>query len=190
MDPKDVEAFGADMMEMVQRYVTGAVTALEGRLNALVARLDGVATESAQTKEQQFYALLDKLVPTWREVNADAAWLAWLGTVDSVYGVPRQAALDHAFNQLNAQQVAKVFEAFIASVPPAPVMPSMEALATPDGAGNQPAPVAVSKPILSERAITAFYNDKARGVYAGREAEADSIEAQIDAAVAEGRVGR
>lgn len=190
VDPKDVEAFGNDMMDMVQRYVTGAVNTLEARVQALEAQLGSVTQDTAQTKEQQFYALLGQLVPAWRAVNETEAWLQWLGVRDEVYGLPRQAALDNAFGRLDAPQVAKVFSAYISSIPAAPAIPSMDNQITPDGAGSSAPQVQAAKPILSERAITAFYNDKARGAYAGREAEADAIEAQIDAAVAEGRVGR
>ena len=190
VDPKDVEAFGGDMMEMVQRYVTGAVAALESRIQGLETAFNGVAQDTAQTKEQQFYALMDQLVADWRTVNASEGWLAWLRVKDEVYNLDRQAALNDAFGRLDAQQVAKVFQAYISSVPAAPVQPSMEDQITPDGAGNSAPPAPEAKPILSERAITAFYNDRARGAYAGREAEADAIEAQIDSAVAEGRVSK
>lgn len=189
-DPRDVEAFGNDMMDMVQRYVTGAVNTLEARIQNVEAQLGSVTQETALTKEQQFYALLGQLVPSWRAVNDTDAWLQWLGVKDEVYGLPRQAALDNAFNRLDAQQVAKVFNAYVSSVPAAPAPASMENQITPDGAGSSAPQVEAAKPILSERAITAFYNDKARGAYRGREAEADTLEAQIDTAVAEGRVGR
>lgn len=190
VDPRDVEAFGNDMMDMVRRYVTAAVDTLAARVQALEAQQGSVTQDMAATKDQQFYTLLDNLVPSWRAVNETQAWLTWLGVVDEVYGVQRQKALDHAFANLNAAQVAKVFSAYIASIPVAPATPSLENQITPDGAGNQAPPAAEAKPILSERAITAFYNDMARGNYRGREAEAESIEAQINAAVAEGRVSK
>lgn len=190
VDPRDVEAFGNDMMDMVRRYVTAAVDTLAARVQALETQQGSVAQDVATTKDQQFYTLLDNLVPSWRAVNETQAWLNWLGIVDEVYGVPRQKALDHAFGNLNAAQVAKVFNAYIASIPAVPAAPSLEDQITPDGAGNQAPPAAEAKPILSERAITAFYNDLARGNYRGREAEAESVEAQINAAVAEGRVSK
>lgn len=189
-EPRDVELFGNDMMDMVQRYVTGAVSTLEARIQNMEAQLGSVTQETALTKEQQFYALLGQLVPNWRAVNDTDAWLQWLGVKDEVYGLPRQAALDNAFSRLDAQQVAKVFNAHVSSVPTAPAPASMENQITPDGASSTAPQAGAAKPILSERAITAFYNDKARGAYRGREAEADALEAQIDTAVAEGRVGR
>lgn len=189
-DPQDIVKFGEEMMEMVQRYVTGAVAAVTTRIEALERSVNGVSEKAALTAEQQFYALLDQLVPTWRQTNDDPRWLTWLGVKDDVYGVPRQAALDRAFSQGDAAQVAKVFNAFLASLPTIPAQETLDNQIVPDSAGNPAPPVQASKPILSERAITAFYNDVSRGKYAGRQAEQDALEAQINAAVAEGRVRR
>jgi hypothetical protein len=188
-DPQDIVKFGEDMMEMVQRYVTNAVTAVTARIEALERTVNGVNEKAALTAEQQFYTLLDQLQPDWKQINEDPRWLAWLGVKDDVYGVPRQAALDRAFQQEDARQVAKVFQAFVASLPKTPAQPTLDNQVVPDSAGGTTPPTPTpNKPMLSERAITAFYNDVARGVYVGRQAEQDALEAQINAAVAEGRV--
>ena len=186
----DIARFGDEMMEMVQRYVTGAVTSLDARLKALEGTVVGVKQATAETREQQFYALLTSLVPQWQQINADNRWLQWLGVKDEVYGLPRQAALDNAQKQLDAQQVAKVFNAFIASLPAVPVPPSVESQLAPDTAGNTPPPAPTPAPMFSEKAVTAFYKDQAQGKYVGREAEAREIEAQIDLAVLQGRITR
>ena len=83
-----------------------------------------------------------------------------------------------------------MFNAYAASLPVVPVAPSLDSQLTPNGAGNPTLPVAAAKPILSAAAITAFYNQISRGEYVGREAEAEAIEAQINTAVAEGRVSK
>jgi len=191
-DPKDVETFGADMLEMVSRLASSkaqeVVAEVVRRLDALEGKVTGVTEQTAASLEQQFYTLLGKLVPDWQAINVDDRWLSWLGQVDEVYGVPRQKALDHAFSALDAQRVSNVFKAFVATLPVAPKPESLRDQVTPEGAGTVVTPTAASKPILSEKAITAFYRDVSRGAYKGREAEADSIEAQINLAVAEGRV--
>jgi len=188
VDPKDIEKFGDEMMEMVQRYVTGVAQQLDARIASLEATVNGVTQQTASSAEKAFYTLLTQLVPDWREVNVDERWLAWLGKVDPVYGVARQVALDHAFKSGDAQQVANVFNAFKSSLPVAPPPPSLDSHITPEGAGNPAPPAPVAKPILSERAITAFYNDVSRGKYVGREQEQAAIETSINEAVAEGRV--
>jgi hypothetical protein len=187
VDPKDIEVFGEEMMGMVQRYVTGAVTTLESRIAGLEASINGVAQRTAETAEQHFYKLLTELVPDWRKVNGDDTWLEWLGVADDVYGVPRQAALDNAFKNLDAHRVANVFRAYKAALPKVST-PTLESQITPDGAGNSAPAPAPAKPFLSEKAIMSFYKDMAQGAYVGREKEAETIEAEINLAVAEGRV--
>lgn len=195
-DPKDVEEYGERMLDMVQRYVANHTAKLEERVGALERQVTGVTQETAQTREQAFYTLLDQLVPPWREINVDPRWLAWLDEEDEVYQVPRNAALMNAYKLWDARKVASIFKAFVKSLPPPPAQPpappSLENQVAPSTAASAP-PVptaAVAKPILSSKAIDKFYRDQARGLFKGREAEEAAMEAVIDAAVAEGRVAQ
>lgn len=197
-DPKDVENFGADMVEMVQRYAErvyqgmasqfGAKAAdLDKRIGALEQQVTGVATKTNVTLEQQFYATLKSLVPDWEEVNQEQRWLTWLAETDPVYGAPRQAALDAAHQQMDAQRVANVFKAFKAAQPPK----AQSALANqvaPNGAAASVPTAAAPKPVISSKFVEKFFTDLAKGRYAGREKEAANIEAEINLAAAEGRI--
>lgn len=192
-DPKDLENFGADLVDFVNRVATAkaaeAAQQLHQKLAGLDERVQGVAKETVESKEAQFYATLNHLAPDWAQINERPDWLEWLGQVDPVYGLPRQAALDHAIKQLNAERVVRVISTFKAQLPPPPKPPeSLQNQVAPEPVGSGAAPVAPQKPILAEAAVTRFYRDLAQGKYRGREAEAKALEAQIDAAVAEGRV--
>lgn len=188
VDPKDVEAFGADLIEMVQRYAERQAAEVERRLTALEATVHGVAAQSAQTQEQTFYATLNRIVPDWRDINVDPRWLAWLGQRDPVYGAPRQAALDQAFSRLDAEHVASVFNAFVASLPAAPAPASLEDQVAPSSVSSTPPAAPAARPVITQKSITDFYNDVSRGRYVGRESEQARLEAEINAALAEGRV--
>jgi hypothetical protein len=187
-DPKDLENFGADLIEMVQRYAERKAAETESRIAALERQVLGVTQSTAATLEQSFYATVDQLVPDWRELNENPRWLAWLGEVDPVYGAPRQAALNAAHQKMDAPRVAAVFNAYKATVPAPPPQSSLANQVAPSGAASVVPASTAPKPVFSEKSITDFYNDLGRGKYAGRQAEADAIEAQINAAVAEGRV--
>jgi hypothetical protein len=199
-DPKDVESFGADMIDMVQRYAEQVfqrlasqfgqkVTEFEGRLAGLEQKVSGVSEKTDNTLEQQFYATLGGLVPDWEQINTDPRWLQWLGTVDPIYGAPRQAALDAAHQRLDAQRVASVFKAFKASLPAGRQDALAQQVAPSGAAGSVPAPAAQQqKSVLSAKSVEKFYRDLAQGKYAGREAEAAKLEAEIDLAAAEGRI--
>lgn len=191
LDPKDVENFGADIIEMVKRYVEQESTEIRGRLSALETQVTGVAQETAHSREETFYTLLDRMVPYWREANVDPRWLAWLEVVDEVYGVPRQAALTAAFKRQDADKVARIFDAFVKSLPvaPQPAVDSLENQVAPSASGAFVEPVPTpAKPLITQAAITSFYNKVGRGQFEGTKDEHDRIVAEIDLAVAEGRV--
>lgn len=197
-DPKDIENFGADMVDMVQRYAErvfqsmasqfgGKVADMESRLKNLETQVSGVSDRTNLTLEQQFYATLKTLVPDWEDVNKDERWLKWLAEIDPVYGAPRQAALDAAHQKLDVERVANVFRAFKATAPAKP-QSSLANQVAPSGAAASVPTAPQAKPILSSKFVEKFYNDLAKGRYAGKEQEAASLEAEINLAAAEGRI--
>ncbi|NVN99231.1 MAG: hypothetical protein HXX17_07905 [Geobacteraceae bacterium] len=189
IDPKDIENFGADMIEMVQKYAREIFAAMDGRISALEKAVQGVNTRTEVTLEQQFYASLKGLVPDWEQVNANDAWLGWLAEVDPVYGAPRQAALDAGRQALDVQRVANVFNAFKAAHQPRQ-QDSLASQVAPTTVAS-PAPVSqaqVQKPILAAKFVERFYNDVAKGRYVGKEAEMQRVEAEINEAASEGRI--
>lgn len=192
IDPKDVENFGADLVDMVQRVAaqfSGKNADLEARIVALEKMVTGVSQKADSTLEQQFYGTLEAMVPNWQQINADQKWLDWLGEIDPVYGVPRQAALDVAFKALDAKRVAVIFKKFVAENPP----PKAESLANQVAPSTAAAPTKVrpaapAKQTLSSKFVNDFYRDLTRGKYANNPEEAKRIEAEIDSAAREGRI--
>ena len=195
---KDIEAFGSELIEMVQRQSEGIVrqavsrqlTDVLNRLGALEGALTGVSKDVAVSAEKLFYRALDSGVPNWREVNSDPRFHAWLADADPVYGVARQAALDQAQQAWNGEQAVNVFKAFIATLP-APREPARELQqqVVPSRTGGEPAVAAQpAVEIVSASDVEKFYNDLRRGRYVGREAEAATLEAKFDKALSEGRM--
>lgn len=198
-DPRDVESFGADMIEMVQRYATKTYEAmraefasfadqLDRRLKAVEETVTGVSKKADTTMEAQFYATLNRLVPDWEQINKDATFLAWLGEADPVYRVPRQAALDAAHQRGDVEGVAAVFNTFKASRPSKPSA-ALASQVSPGTSGGAAAPTAPgAKPMIAQKFVQQFFSDQAKGRYRGREEEAARIEAEINQAAAEGRI--
>lgn len=197
-DPKDIEDFGKDLVEMVMRNSEKLMAKYQSMLEELggrVARLEqGVSAAnetSAFTAEQVFLTKLGQAVPDWEQINVDQRFLGWLSEVDPIYGQPRQAALDAASQRFDAQRVANIFLTFkrqlTAVQPPSPS--ALETQVSPSASAGTPQPQpAPNKPVYTQKQLTDFYNDVARGRYRGREAEATQIEAEINNAIAEGRV--
>lgn len=201
VDPQDVESFGSDLVEMVQRVtqshlggvvqkVQAAVAAIDQRMSQLEQALQGTTQTVAMTAEQSFFDRLTKAVPNWETLNASEAFLAWLAQEDPVYGTARQTALDAAQRSLNSDRAAAVFKAFEGLTPTAPTT-------KPNALDKQISPRAVATPeptaqadtsVLTQKQISDFYGDLSRGKYRGREADAQRIEQVINQAIAEGRV--
>lgn len=199
VDPRDVEAFGEPMMDMVRRYVTGAIEALQGQMGSVLSDIDrrvaalegnvrGVAQRTEESLDAQFWAALGQMVPDYETVNATAEWQDWLKVVDTFTGVQRQKLLDAAANAKDAARVAKFFEAFKASLPPSPSS-ALESMVSPSSGGAAPPPAAQAPTrIVTQKFIQDFYRDVTRGAYRGREADQAQIEQAINQAIAEGRV--
>ena len=199
VDPKDVENFGSDLVEMVQRQTQHVLGSVAGKLDAVVAdfekrltqveqALRGTTQTVAMTAEEVFFNRLATAVPDWEQVNANDAFLAWLADVDPVYGQPRQAALSAAQQSLDVARVAAIFNAFKATLPkPNQAQNALAKQVSPKtAAAAQPAPI--EKPVVTQAQIQAFYKEVATGKYRGREAEAAQLEAVINDAIADGRV--
>lgn len=200
-DPKDVENFGADLVDMVNRIaerrfdsvaqqVEARFSALQQMLSTVEQRLEGTSQSVAVSAEQSFFDNLTKQVPDWEGINANPAFLAWLADSDPVYGVPRQRALDSAREQLDVARIVSVFRAFAPATPnPAPVArnPVDRQVSPKAGASNAP-PTAATKAMFTQKQVSDFYNDVARGRFRGREAEAAAIEQSVNLAISEGRV--
>jgi hypothetical protein len=197
-DPRDVENFGSDLVEMVQRTaermfgraaseLQGQAARIEQRLAQLEQALQGTHETVAMTAEQSFFDRLTKMVPDWEQINANDAFLAWLAEVDPVYGHPRQSALNAAQQSMNAERAAAVFKAFAATQPAAPKPNAVARQASPKAAATA-APTPQTKPVLTQQQVVDYYNAKRRGEYRGQEAEVQRIEAMINLAIAEGRV--
>ena len=198
-DPKDVENFGSDLVEMVQRQtqhvlgsvaqrLDGVVASFEARLAQVEQALKGTTQTVAVTAEEMFFNKLGTIVPDWEQINANDAFLAWLNDVDPVYGQTRQAALSSAQQNLDVARVAAVFNAFKGTfAKPTKAAQSLEKQVSPKGAASAP-PAQTEKPILKSRDIEQFYKEVALGKYRGREQEASQLEQIINDAIADGRV--
>jgi hypothetical protein len=197
-DPRDVENFGSDLVDMVQRTaerlfgraaseLQGQAARFEQRLAQLEQALQGTHETVALTAEQSFFDRLTKMVPDWEQINANDAFLAWLAEVDPVYGHPRQSALNAAQQSMNADRASAVFKAFAATQPAAPKPNAVAKQVSPKAAATA-APTPQTKPMLTQQQVVDYYNAKRRGEYRGQEAEVQRIEAMINLAISEGRV--
>jgi hypothetical protein len=140
---------------------------------------------NASTTQQTFDTQLSSKVPDWREVNVDPGFKEWLAT-GTGYNIT--ASLIAAYQEQNLDGTVKIFNDYktfkapkTAAAAPAPAAPAKgsEFLAPAASSASGAAPIpAVSEPI-TRLFIQNFYRDANAGVYRGRQAEHDAIEARI-----------
>lgn len=198
VDPQDVDNFGSDLVDMVQRVTEGVLrsaagdwktraVSLEQRLTQMEHVLRGTTQTVAVNAEQSFFDRLTKLAPDWEATNTNPAWLAWLAEVDPILGQPRQSALDAAQQALDVDRVAAVFKAFTGAPPTSPKPNPLAKQVSPKGAATA-SPASAQPVIYSEQEVVDFYNAVRRGEYHGKEPEVARVEAEINMAISEGRV--
>lgn len=210
VSPADVTEYGQDMVDFVRRTARGEMAQLAQALSVLnqrVTQLQGlapavqqVAHNQQRSAEEVFFERLSAQVPDWARINDDPRFHEWLLTPDSMTGITRQTYLADAQSGFDLPRVVSIFTAFRANAgaPPATSASSPPQQTPKDRLAKQVAPgraSAMTPPPASKTAkqysraeISKFYQDRLRGAYKGREADAEAFERDIFLAQSEGRI--
>jgi hypothetical protein len=196
---QDKEAFGSDLLDLIDRATEQKIAGFRERevqLQAEIKELKGTVGKVDETiganSKEIFIERLAKQVPDWEALNVDQGFLTWLAEVDPVYGLPRQAALNNAYESLDAARTANIFKQYKATVAPAPAQQNnrqqLSRQVAPTRSRTSPAPAtsAADTRIYTQGEITQFYEEWRRGFL--DENDAVRMEKEIHAAIAEGRV--
>jgi hypothetical protein len=196
-------AYGDEALSVMERKAREVVQPVVQQLNEQNQQL---RQELQKVKSHDIYQALDQGLPEWRQINQSQEWRDWLTLPDIYSGVVRQRLLDGAFSAGDAGRVLAFLRGFLAEYPehtgqqsPAsaaaqPAMPvrkaavKLESLAAPGRASPSPEKATGEQPIITNKDVSRFYADVTHGRYTGREQEKATREAQIHAAVREGRV--
>lgn len=202
---KDVEEYGEsiDMMRRVTREELGAVaqriaqieSALRQMHSSVVPQVQAVVQRQQMTSEQQFWADLTRLAPSWRSVNDNTEFQNWLLQADPLTGITRQTYLEDAQRSLDASRVANFFRSWLETTGQAQNAQSsrassseLEKQVAPGRSKTAGAPTSSNTKTYSPSDIQKFFSDVRQGKYKGREAERDRIERDIFAAQRENRI--
>jgi hypothetical protein len=195
----DVEAFGSDLIDVIERKAREVASGMVGtemaelraRNAELEQMLSGVTERQVSNDRRAFFAELERLVPDYEAVNVDPGFLDWLTEVDPLSGMARQEYLNAAYNGFDVQRTAALFNTYRQLTAPAPAKPARK-LERQVAPGTSKVSTAVtqnsSERVFTQNEIEGFYRDVQRGAYRGNEAEQARIEAEIDLAVMEGRI--
>jgi len=198
---QDKEAFGSDLLDLIDRATESKVQTFRQREAELVSQIDrineqlgSVSSRQGVSDQDRFLMSLGQRVPEWEQLNTDPAFLQWLGEVDAVYGIPRQMALTSAAEAFDSNRVATIFNAYKATLAPTSQQnkpkPSeqLQSQVTPTRSMAQATTTATesSFKLWSNSDVERFYSDKRRGFLSTEEAA--RIEQEIQSAISEGRV--
>lgn len=194
---QDREAFGTDLLDLIDRASEQKVAEfrshnaqLVDEIRELKGKLGNVSERQVVSDKDQFLAKLSSQVPNWETLNTDQGFLNWLAEVDPVYGLPRQVALSNAYESLDANRTAVIFNQYQGKVAPTQQRPSqqLQSQVAPTRSRSSPAPAtsAGDKQIYTQEQIANFYNEWIKGHLDS--AEAERIEKDINAAYSEGRI--
>jgi len=191
-DPDSLKDYGEEFVQ-------------QGRIvKDLMAKLDRVISENAQLKGavsqvessqkastyQQFRAQLAARVPEVEVLNSDPNFLQYLGQIHPITGQPLIESLRSAEKSLDVERAVYFFDEYKKSLgsptKAPPVTPRKPPLSPAQGKTATELPP--QGKLWTRAEIKQFYADKMRGVYTGRDQEADKIERDIFAAQGQGRI--
>lgn len=196
---EDKEAFGPDLIDLIERATNSKVATLANReaelvkeIKELKGQLGSVTERQVVSEKDRFLAGLSQQVPDWETLNVDPGFIGWLQEVDPVYGIPKQIALSNAYEGGDVARVAIIFNSYKGTLAPrAPKAKTgqqelQRQVAPTRTRSGTPPTNSESEQYFTNQDIEQFYTDWRRGVY--DDAEAAIMEKQIHAAAAEGRI--
>lgn len=188
-------AFGDDLIQVTRKIAQAeaarAAREVRDQLSKTEATMESVSKTADEVAYERFLSKVSQAVPDWQAVNQRQDWLEWLGQYDPLLGSQRQAVLDAATKSRDASRVAAVFDAFKATLPATteqatPPAQTVETHVAPRSTTATPTQPSQAKRVYSEADIASLFRANRQGEFT-REQWA-TISAEIDAAVAEGRV--
>ncbi len=203
---QDRETYGDDLIDVARRV---AMETVGPEIESLRNENQKLKTQVVSTGQRELRDALTQSVPDWVAINKSPQFMAWLALPNIYTGQVRRDMLRAAYGAADAPRVVALFRDFVNEVKatgqtfqtpqgeqqvekPAPRTAAVDlgTLAAPGKAKPASGDTAMpaDKPIITRAQIKKYFDDKRRGFYAGREAQANQFEAELTMAQAEGRV--
>jgi hypothetical protein len=195
---EDRQEFGEEMIAFQRKVAREETAELSDKLEAVAAQNselnDQLVRQGETVRESSFEQRLTSLVPDFAQLNIDPVWIKWLGEIDPMLRGPRSSAAQRAFTEGDAEGVAHYVNLFRESqqgAEPAKKDNSLELESQ-----IQPLKVASTTQSRSSQKGKLYTDNDIRGMFAkvmqlnnsNRTDDAQKLEAEIDAAYAQGRV--
>ena len=170
------------MRDQIQAAVVEAVQMYVEPLKNVVS--SSVERDNGRLKDA-FYDRMDIIAPNWEKMNNDPGFLAWLNQFDPASGTQLSTLLKDAEARMDADRAALFFRTYEREIAGNHQTPTLSPMPRHDVA---PPPARPQVRLWKRGEIDQFYKDQQRGVFRGREAEANAIEQDIMNAHRENRI--
>lgn len=202
---KDVDDYGADLVDMVrraaqevsQKAVTHAISELRKEFGAVKEQMGTVTERVYQSESDKFWAGVMNLVPDWKQIDADPRWIEFLDTTPEFAEDTYRELAGKAIQRGDATKIAKLVETWRVTQGIVPAQQQQQAQRNQQQQAELARQVA---PTTSKAGTNVPTGEKiwsreeyevamdVRNVRRLGQAEADRLEAEANRAVAEGRV--
>jgi hypothetical protein len=121
VSPEEIEQFGPDLINLIERVSRGAVLPevatrlkpVEDRFAQVEQNTSNLQMGVARSAREKLIQALTGAVPSWEQQNKDPIFLGWLDQVDPYSGVRRGELLTRAFNANDTNRVIAFFTGFL-----------------------------------------------------------------------------
>ena len=116
--PKEVEDYGADLIDVIKRAATEAVMPMLKPIATTVgqmqARVETTENETGRQFLTRMHTTMDTRVPGWQDINREQRFIDWVKRPDVYSGLNRQELLQKAWYAGDSNRVAAFFEGYLA----------------------------------------------------------------------------
>jgi hypothetical protein len=172
---EDQANYGHELLDMSQR---AAFHALAPTLQQLQQQNANLQQQVARDRRRRLDQEVEQLVPDFRQVDRMPEWHQWLLGTDMLSGRVRQQLLNEAISSGNAQQVRAIFDRFR----------NQGQSGGGTGSRTSSSRRSTGKNFYTHDDIKRLYEQHRKGFYVNREDAWARQEADIFAAMREGRV--
>lgn len=196
----------------IYNALDGVVSKLNEQTSKISQEIQSIKRDQSASVGTVFKSELGRLVPDWQDIKNDPDFAVWLNQTEKFSGRPYYELATMAANEMDSNRLAGFYNGYKeskqvnpappvdpVSAPAVPVTPATPAVPnvapknlSPPRSQNAPTPPDElpnnAGPKITKSFIQKFYQDAVKGVYAGRDAEYATIEAQIHEATRTSKV--
>jgi hypothetical protein len=195
---EEVEAFGADVIDVQRRVARAAIAPFQEQLEVLRQEnrtlQERIGQTGSRVETMSFEQKLNMAIPDFEKLNADPKWAAWLDEVDPLLRAPRRIVAQAAYERGDIVATAAYVDLFRGSSKPVSSNVSEASaelrnqVAPSRSVSNASAPVNNQERMYTEAEAGALFDRVGLLYRQGKNEEASKLDAEVTAAYNAGRV--